>query len=469
MKRYLLKFYILFLSLISTYAQTESFLVHLVGSTSAEPWFIDSGHLNAGDYPDIVVGTYTGSTVEIYINNENGTFAAPIVKNLSYVYGVHIADLDGINGNDVIASSAGDNKLVWYANNGDGTFADEQIISSSLATPGNIVSGNIDADGTTDIAVVVYGFGVDTDRVVWFANDGLPWTEENVVPATAGLGPNDLDIADVDGDTDLDIVVANLDAGTIELYYNNYNPLTDNNPVSFTESAGGDISTGNTYLFDVSFADINDDTHLDILMVDLLTTSQIAYYQNDGSGNFSYQLVNNTHPNLSQAEGVDLDNDTYIDVVAVDGLNQNDDVFWYPSDDMGNLGSQTAITDNEVHNQIYGFTINDFDFDGYLDMATVGFQDDSLKWIENQLDGSLGIDDLEQVVIKVFPNPAASSLQMRGSYEKDYNVTVFDLLGKVVKKDTFSTSRELDISELQSGFYILKFEELGASYKFVKK
>jgi len=188
---------------------------------------------------------------------------------LSYVYGIHIADLDGINGNDIIASSAGDGKLVWYANNGDGTFADGVDILTGLLDPGNIVTGKIDAGDTIDIALVVYDYDGDTDRVIWLANDGLPWTEQDIIPATAGLGPGDLDIADVDGDTDLDIVVANIDAGTVELYYNNYNPLTDNNPVSFTESAGGDISTGNNYLFDVSFADINDDTYLDILIVDL--------------------------------------------------------------------------------------------------------------------------------------------------------------------------------------------------------
>ena len=266
MKKTLLAYAFIFVLGYLSYSQTSSFIVHddpLI-STGVNPWFIDSGHLNAGNYPDIVVGTYTGGTVEIYMNNEDGTFATPIIKSLSTVYGIHIADLDGDNDNDIIASSAGDSKLVWYENNGDGTFADEQIILSSVDVPGNIVTGKIDADDTIDIALVVYGFNGDTDRVIWFANDGLPWTEQNVIPATAGLGPGDLDIADVDGDTDLDIVVANLDAKTVELYYNNYNPLTDNNPVSFTESAGGDISTGDNYLFDVSFTDINDDTFIDI-------------------------------------------------------------------------------------------------------------------------------------------------------------------------------------------------------------
>ena len=469
MKKTLLTYAFIFVLGHLSYSQTSSFIVHddpLI-STGANPWFIDSGHLNSGNYPDIVVGTYTGGTVEIYINNEDGTFATPIIKSLLNVYGVHIADINEDNENDIIASSAGANKLVWYENNGDGTFADEQIISSGVDVPGNIVTGKIDSGDTIDIALVVYGFNGDTDRVIWFANDGLPWTEQNVIPATAGLGPGDLDIADVDGDTDLDIVVANLDAKTVELYYNNWNPLTDNNPVSFTESAGGDISTGNNYLFDISFVDINDDTYIDILKVDLLS-SEIAYYQNNGSGIFTYQLVNNTHPNLSQAFGVDFNNDSYVDIVAVDGLNQNDDVFWFQSDDSGNLGTKTPITDNQLHNQIYGFTINDFDFDGDLDLATVGYQDGTLKWIENQLD-LLGIEDNSLNNIRIYPNPTKNKLYFKSSIAEDFNISVYDILGKKVLENTVNINKSLDVSQLNNGIYIIRFDDYYNTYKFVKE
>ena len=268
---------------ITSYSQIASFVVHdiatpeMTPATGANPWFIDSGNLDglADDYPDIVVGTTFGNTVEIYMNDEDGTFAAPIVKSLSYVYGIRIADLNGDDYNDIIASSAsgvGVGKLVWYENNGDGTFADEQIIASGLDDPGNIAVGKIDAGDTIDIAIVVYGYGVDTDRVIWFASDGLPWTEQDIIPITAGLGPGDLDLGDVDKDGDLDVVVANLDASSVKLYYNNWNPGVDDDPVSFNESVGGDIASTsaiNFNKFDISFADINDDTHLDILMVDL--------------------------------------------------------------------------------------------------------------------------------------------------------------------------------------------------------
>lgn len=465
MKKTLLT-YLFVLSSIIGFTQIGSFTVHNIATTATNPYVIDSGNLNSDAFPDIVVGTFSGNTVEIYINNGDGTFATPIIKSLTQVNGIHIADLDGVNGKDILASSYNGNKLVWYANNGNGTFANEEIISSSVETPGSIVTGDIDGDSTLDIALAVYGFEVNTDRVIWFANDGLPWTEQDIIPATAGLGPGDLDIVDIDGDTDLDIVVANTDAGTVELYYNNYNPLTDNNPVSFTESAGGDLSSGNTYLFDVSFADVNDDTFLDVLKVDLYGP-EIAYYQNDGSGNFSEVIINNSHPYPSQAKCVDFNNDTYNDVVAADGLNQNDDMFWFESDNLGVLGTETRITDNNVHNQIYGMTINDFDNDGNLDLATIGYQDRTLKWVENKLDLlSIGDNSINKIIM--FPNPTKNQLNFKGLSE-NIDVSVYDIVGKNVLNKNLDVNESLNVSKLQSGIYILKFKDYNSTFKFIKE
>lgn len=466
MKKTLLTLLIINVIISAGFSQAEAFITHTIATTGANPYVIDSGHLNSGSYPDLAVGTLFGNTIEIYMNNEDGTFASPITKVLTEVSGIHIADIDGINGNDILATSADGDKLVWYANNGDGTFADEEVISNTVDTPGTIVTGYIDSDSTLDIVLAVYGADGDTDRVIWYANDGLPWTEQDVVPATAGLGCGNIDIADIDGDTDLDIVVSNTDAGTVELYYNNYNPLTDNNPVSFTESANGDISTGNAYLFGLAFGDVNDDSYIDILKVDL-DGPQIAYYQNDGAGNFTEIVIDNTHPYPSIAFVADFNNDSYNDVIAADGLNQNDDLFWFESDAVGNLGVKTRITDNTLHNQIYNFTIDDFDNDGDLDLATIGYQDATLKWIENELN-LLNIQQNQLNTISIYPNPTKSSIYLKG-LANESNVSVYDILGKQILNQSINSNQALDVSQLQNGIYILRLNDLNSSYKFVKE
>jgi hypothetical protein len=467
MKKTLLTSIFINLIICSGFSQTDAFVLHTVATTAVNPYVIDSGNLNSGVYPDIVVGTY-GNTIEIYMNNEDGTFATPIIKTLAEVNGIHIADINGDGNNDILASSYSGDKLVWYSNNGDGTFADEEIISDTVDGPGTIVTGYIDAGSTLDIALSVYGGDSDTDSVIWFANDGLPWTKQYVVPETAGLGCGDIDIADVDGDSDLDIIVSNTDAGTVQLYYNNYNPLTEDNPVSFTVSGAGDISTGNSYLFGLSYGDVNNDTYLDIIKVDMYGY-QIAYYLNDGTGAFPTPgiIVASTHPYPTVALCVDFNDDTYNDIVAVDGLNANNDVFWFEGNSSGTLSTETIITNASFHNQIYGLTINDFDNDGDLDLATIGYQDRTLKWIENELN-LIGISEYSLENISIYPNPTSNSLNFKGLNETT-NVSVYDILGKEILTQTINSNEPLDVSKLQNGIYILKLDHLNTSFKFIKE
>ena len=70
------------------------------------PYVIASGLINNDAYPDLIVGTYVGDKVLLYLNNGDGTFASAVeVATLNEVNFLTIADIDGINGNDIIASS----------------------------------------------------------------------------------------------------------------------------------------------------------------------------------------------------------------------------------------------------------------------------------------------------------------------------------------------------------------------------
>ena len=95
-------------------------------ATGANPFAIDSGQLTADSYNDIVIGTDGGNTVEWYKNNGNGTFASGITLttggDLLYVEGIHIADINNDGFKDILATGYGDDKLVWFENNGNDTF-----------------------------------------------------------------------------------------------------------------------------------------------------------------------------------------------------------------------------------------------------------------------------------------------------------------------------------------------------------
>ena len=124
MKKTLLIYLILLCSTLILNSQTTFSVKKPINvATGTGPYTIASGLLDGDAFNDIVIGT-EGSTLEWYKNNGDGTFTiqTTITHSLSTIYGVTIADLDGINGNDIIATGFSNDKLVWFPNNGHGTF-----------------------------------------------------------------------------------------------------------------------------------------------------------------------------------------------------------------------------------------------------------------------------------------------------------------------------------------------------------
>lgn len=73
--------------------------------------------------------------------------------------------------------------------------------------------------------------------------------------------------------------------------------------------------------------------------------------------------------------------------------------------------------------------------------------------------------------IVVFPNPTMSSI----TFQTDLNiinekVTIVSVSGQVVAKKQISESNSLDVSELQTGIYMIQFENINInSFKIIKR
>ncbi|WP_452226985.1 T9SS type A sorting domain-containing protein [Lacinutrix cladophorae] len=443
-------------------------------STGANPYTIDSGLLDNDAYVDIVIGTDGGNTVEWYKNNGDGTFAASVTlvatgaEALLYVEGVHIADVNGDGNNDILATSYGNSNLVWFANNGDGTFADAVTIGTSLISgAGTVTTGYIDADSTLDVAVVAYGSG----DVFWFANNGSGvFTGPYTISSIPTSGPGDIELTDYDNDGDLDAVIAFSDAGTIEVYDNNLLP-SGAGVVSFTKY-DNTVSSGNGYLFDIDVKDVNDDGILDILKSDNNPSGgnpNIAYYTKDTSGTsttFTETTIATSISRTSLATVADFDNDSFNDLIVTNGRVTNQDVIWFESDNFGGFGSEITLDDS--HSSIFDITINDFDNDGDLDFATVSYYQSDLNWFENKLI-TLDVEDNTLQEITMYPNPTKNNLYFKGNINGDLNVSVYNVLGKRVIHSAVKTGQALDVSKLNNGVYIIKFNDYNTTYKFVKQ
>lgn len=432
-------------------------------NTGNAPFVIDSGNLDADAFPDIVIGTNLGDTVEWYKNNGDGTFTLqPLIANdVTQCGGVTIADLNSDGFNDVIASNFGDDKLVWFENDGTGNFEPEQIISSSIDGSSGIIAGFIDGGTTVDVGVV----GFNSGDTVWFSNNGSGvFTGPNTIESIPGSGPGNLDLADFDGDGDNDIVLMNSNIGTVELYYND---LIPGGTVSFIKDVNT-VTSGEVYPFDVSFGDVDDDSDLDIVVVDLFGgASGLGWYQKELDGTFTETIITTTIANPATAKVVDLDNDTYNDILlSSGGSGAGTDIVWFRSTMTGTFGSEMIIDDTQ--SQTYAFTLNDFENDGDIDIANIAYNDDDLNWFENELI-TLGLNNEVQQTISFYPNPTSSILNFKGLDSVAIDVSIFDILGKEILTTKIDASLTLDVSNLENGTYLIKFKDNDSVLKFVKE
>ncbi len=432
-------------------------------ATGDAPYVIDSGHLDNDAYADIVIGTNLGNTVEYYKNNGDGTFTLqPLISSsVTGVSCVLIVDVNDDGFNDIVATSYNNDELLWFENDGLGNFGAAQIISDTVAGAGTVVAGDIDNNGTTDLVVVAYNSG-DT---YWFSNDGAGnFATAQIVASVTGSDPGSIDIADFDNDGDLDIVIANTDLGTVELYYNN---LIPGGTATFTKD-DNTVSTGGVYLFSVTFGDVNNDDKLDIVVVDLYgnATTRIRWYNKEISGTYTATSLTSTIANPSTAKVADLDDDGYNDVILSSGTSGSGvDIVWFRGDALGGLSAATTI--DATQSQAYAFTLSDFDNDGDLDIASVAYNQDHLNWFENlRYTLSTQLTDLE--TISIYPNPAKNILNFKG-LTNPVSVTVSDLSGKNVLNKTLQIGEALDVTNLQSGLYIITLENYSHHFKLIKE
>ncbi len=93
---------------------------------------------------------------------------------------VVLADIDGDGDNDVLASSASQNKTVWYKNlDGLGNFSDQILINGSATSAAKLEVLDIDGDGDFDLVVLLKL----QNQIVWYENTDSQGTfgEANVI------------------------------------------------------------------------------------------------------------------------------------------------------------------------------------------------------------------------------------------------------------------------------------------------
>ena len=83
---------------------------------------------------------------------------------------------------------------------------------------------------------------------------------------------------------------------------------------------------------------------------------------------------------------------------------------------------------------------------------------------------SLGVDDVVKNTFSIYPNPASTSITIKGDNFENEEIEIYNMLGqRVIGKSLITNEATVDISNLANGVYMVYFMNAKASHKFVKQ
>ena len=230
-------------------------------------------------------------------------------------YQVAIADLNGDGHLDLLVPNAGNNNVSVFFGNGHGGFT--PAAGSPIAvgtTPRDVAVGDIDGDGDIDFIVANAG----SNNLSVFLNNGFgSFTQAAGSPVAAGLNSRALALGDLNGDGRLDIVTANASVNTLSI-------LLGDGTGGFVAAIGSPVASGGSVPFEVVLGDFDGDHDLDIAVTNA-GSNAVQILLNNGSAGFT------AAPGApigvgSIPRGIetgDLDGDGDLDLVVVNSSNNN--------------------------------------------------------------------------------------------------------------------------------------------------
>jgi hypothetical protein len=268
------------------------------------------GDLDSDGDLDAVVANFSNQAETVWLNNGSGSFTAhPTTPSFGaqYSWGIALGDLDSDGDLDaVVANFSGQAETVWL-NNGSGSFtAHPSTPSFGADNSYDVDLGDLDNDGDLDVVV-----SDDSNQPgkVWL-NDGIGGFTAHPVTASFGLGNNyGVSLGDLDGDGDLDALQARHSGSPEAVWVNDGSGSFTAHPTAATFGAG------NSY--NAALGDLDGDGDLDAVVANITGEAE-SVWLNNGSGAFTAHPAIPTfgaHYSTAIALG-DLDGDRDMDAVV---------------------------------------------------------------------------------------------------------------------------------------------------------
>ena len=196
---------------------------------------------------------------------------------------------------------------------------------------------------------------------------------------------------------------------------------------------------------------------IDFQFVNIDWTPPLAFNANDGTGTD----IDTTHVNTELSSNWEVATDPHSDIAAYAyaiGTSAGDsDVVNWTDNGLNNSITHQGLSLNEF--QEYFFSIRAKNGAGlYRDVSTDG------QWFVL----TLGLEELGDVQIQVYPNPFKEQLEVQLKKEQPTSLTLYDIGGKLVFEQEISQSSTIDLTpfHLSSGNYNLIITSGDKSYTF---
>ena len=262
--------------------------------------------------------------------------------------------------------------VVILENDGNEKFK-KHIIVEKIARVADVRAGDLDGDGDKDLAVAQFGY--DDGETRWIENLGNWEFESHILQSLSG--PINVEITDIDKDSDLDIV-ALVSQEWEEIYCFVNDGEGSFQPKLLWGSTNDDFGSSG-----IIMADINLDGKEDILYTngdafDYIPPMPrpwhgVQWLENKGDYKFEFHRICN-FPGAFSARVCDIDHDNDMDIFVVSGFNQwdktNAESFIWLENDGSNQFSMHPIATSPTH--IVTMELGDFNNDGNMDMVTGG-------------------------------------------------------------------------------------------------
>jgi hypothetical protein len=294
------------------------------------PHAVAVGHFNNDGYWDFVTVNRGNQSISIFLGLPNGTFTGPTMYatgKKSPSYAVVVGYFNNDTYLDIVVSHYSISSISVFLGLGNGTFLGPNLIFIDLPELSGSSSGSqaYESGGSSELEGMAVGdFNEDKqlDLVLVFG-------------AASGIG-----------------VFLGRDDGTFD------------DPVPYhTGTAVNSIY--------VAVGDLNNDTHLDLVVTNL-ASSNIIIFQGYGNGTFflagNYSTGTNSAPRPVVA--VDLDKDGHTDIVVGNSGSDNICVFY----GYGNISfTQPMFYPIDTGSLSYGVVVSDFNNDGQLDIGVANY------------------------------------------------------------------------------------------------